>query len=262
MVKERISRPPKGPVQGPPLLFVHGACHGAWCWDDHFLDYFAEQGYPTHAFSLRGHGGDDRGWRLRFYRTGQYLADLRGEIERLTEAPILIGHSIGARLVQMHAARQGARGVVLLAPPPPGGLGGSVLRLFGRLPGPMLLNHLLLTWKFLSKDPRWAQAIFFRRDLASADLARHFRRLGDEAAMAYGQMLFPLLPRDRSLRCPAFVLAGDQDAIFTVPEVRATAALLNARLEILPGLAHDLMIDPQWERVAAAILDWLKAANP
>jgi len=24
-----------------PLLFVHGACHAAWCWDEHFLDYFA-----------------------------------------------------------------------------------------------------------------------------------------------------------------------------------------------------------------------------
>jgi len=21
-----------------PLLFVHGAWHGAWCWDEHFLD--------------------------------------------------------------------------------------------------------------------------------------------------------------------------------------------------------------------------------
>jgi hypothetical protein len=28
-----------------PLLFVHGAAHGAWCWDEHFLDFFAEKGY-------------------------------------------------------------------------------------------------------------------------------------------------------------------------------------------------------------------------
>jgi hypothetical protein len=25
----------------PPLLFVHGACHGAWCWKEHYLpNYF------------------------------------------------------------------------------------------------------------------------------------------------------------------------------------------------------------------------------
>ncbi len=29
-----------------PLLFVHGGWHGAWCWDDHFLDFFAGCGLP------------------------------------------------------------------------------------------------------------------------------------------------------------------------------------------------------------------------
>lgn len=28
-----------------PLLFVHGAWHAAWCWDERFLDYFADVGY-------------------------------------------------------------------------------------------------------------------------------------------------------------------------------------------------------------------------
>jgi pimeloyl-ACP methyl ester carboxylesterase len=39
-----------------PLVFVHGAWHGAWCWDEHFLDYFADRGYRALAVSLRGHG--------------------------------------------------------------------------------------------------------------------------------------------------------------------------------------------------------------
>ena len=37
----------KGPCRESgkaPLLFVHGAWHGAWCWDEHFLDFFAAQG--------------------------------------------------------------------------------------------------------------------------------------------------------------------------------------------------------------------------
>ena len=32
-----------------PLLFVHGGWHGAWCWDDHFLDFFADAGYRAVA---------------------------------------------------------------------------------------------------------------------------------------------------------------------------------------------------------------------
>lgn len=46
------SRSPK-----TPILFVHGAYVGAWCWAEHFLDWFAARGYPVHAVSLRGHGG-------------------------------------------------------------------------------------------------------------------------------------------------------------------------------------------------------------
>ena len=39
-----------------PLLFVHGAGHAAWCWDEHFLDFFADKGFRAVAVSLRGHG--------------------------------------------------------------------------------------------------------------------------------------------------------------------------------------------------------------
>ena len=39
-----------------PLLFVHGAWHAAWCWDENFLDFFADKGYQALALSLRNHG--------------------------------------------------------------------------------------------------------------------------------------------------------------------------------------------------------------
>lgn len=39
-----------------PLLFVHGGLHGAWCWEEYFLDFFADKGYRALAVSLRGHG--------------------------------------------------------------------------------------------------------------------------------------------------------------------------------------------------------------
>ena len=41
------------------ILFVHGICVGAWVWEDHFLPYFANEGYNSWALSLRGHGLSD-----------------------------------------------------------------------------------------------------------------------------------------------------------------------------------------------------------
>jgi pimeloyl-ACP methyl ester carboxylesterase len=35
---EIISKSPSSEPRPTPLLFVHGAWHGAWCWAEHFLD--------------------------------------------------------------------------------------------------------------------------------------------------------------------------------------------------------------------------------
>jgi len=49
-----------------PLLFVHGAWHAAWCWDEHFLGFFADRGFRAVAVSLRGHGASVRpDWSLK-----------------------------------------------------------------------------------------------------------------------------------------------------------------------------------------------------
>ena len=40
---EVIERKSSLPTERPLLLFVHGSAHGAWCWAEHFLDYFAAQ---------------------------------------------------------------------------------------------------------------------------------------------------------------------------------------------------------------------------
>jgi pimeloyl-ACP methyl ester carboxylesterase len=47
------------PGERPPLLFVHGLGHGAWCWE-HWLDTAAAAGYPAAAVSLRGHADSVR----------------------------------------------------------------------------------------------------------------------------------------------------------------------------------------------------------
>ena len=50
---EIFRRSPTGkPKSKHPLVFVHGAYTGAWCWNEHFLTWFADRGFETVAFSL------------------------------------------------------------------------------------------------------------------------------------------------------------------------------------------------------------------
>jgi pimeloyl-ACP methyl ester carboxylesterase len=121
---EVLSRAPARPRNAPPLLFVHGAWHGAWCWDEHFLGYFSQLGFSAHAVSLRGHGESEGKERLRFARLSDFVEDLEQTVDALPATPVLIGHSMGGFVVQKYLERRRAPLAVLLASIPPGGPGG------------------------------------------------------------------------------------------------------------------------------------------
>jgi non-heme chloroperoxidase len=63
-----------------------------------------------------------------------YVADVLEAAQRLSAPPVLVGHSMGAIVVQRAARRRGARAIVLLAPVPPHGLSGSLFTLATRDP--------------------------------------------------------------------------------------------------------------------------------
>ena len=73
---EIVERKGSLPHKRPPLLFVHGSAHGAWCWAEHFLDYFADQGFSAYALSLRGHGASGGRKRLRWASIADYVDDV------------------------------------------------------------------------------------------------------------------------------------------------------------------------------------------
>ncbi|CAN1758115.1 hypothetical protein LINPERHAP1_LOCUS6713 [Linum perenne] len=43
----------------PPLVFVHGSYHAAWCWAEHWLPFFSSSGFDCYAISLLGQGESD-----------------------------------------------------------------------------------------------------------------------------------------------------------------------------------------------------------
>lgn len=40
--------------QTPPLVFIHGSYHAAWCWAEHWLPFFSTNGFDCYAVSLLG----------------------------------------------------------------------------------------------------------------------------------------------------------------------------------------------------------------
>ena len=84
---EVISRLPSSPRPAPPILFVHGAWHGAWCWDEFFLDHFAAHGFEAHALSLRAHGASEGRAQLHRCRIRHYVEDVAAVAAALPSVP-------------------------------------------------------------------------------------------------------------------------------------------------------------------------------
>ena len=259
-VLELITRRPTGRARPTPLLFVHGAWHGAWCWEQ-FMPFFVDLGYPCHALSLRGHGASDGRAGIRWHALADYVADLAVTIAALPESPVIIAHSMGAFVVQRYLERHRPPAAVLLAPMPSTGIAGCLVRQTIRHPRSALRTILTLNSQyFVSSPPALARESFFSADLPAADLARHAARLQPESLRVGLDTLWRPRPQPGT---PMLVLAAAEDRVFTLAEVTATARAWNAELEVLPGLAHDMMLDTRWEHAAARVAHWLaRTVNP
>ncbi len=244
-----------------PIVFVHGAFIGAWCWQRHFLDYFAAAGYACFAPSLRGHGGSEGGERLDHWGIREYVADLAATVAEYTEAPpILVGHSMGALVVQRYLEQHPATAAVLMAPVPSQGLLPSSLRM--AFADPMLFWQygLMQTMGATAVNEDIARRAVFSDSLSDAEVAAATQEVQRESQRALWDMT--VMPAGRPWLAgnppPMLVMAGSDDALFAPSECRSVAELWGADWSLLEGMAHAMMMDADWRRAADQMLQWLE----
>ena len=164
-----------------PILFVHGAWHAAWCWEN-FLPYFAKQGYASYAVSLRGHGASEGREKIRWHSAAHgYVADVAQIAQTLSRPPILVGHSVGGYVVQKYLETHTAAAGVLLASVPVSGSLGFGHRFRQRHPWPFLKALMLLSPWHMVETPALMQDALFSPQVSAEDIARHFARLQPES---------------------------------------------------------------------------------
>lgn len=118
----------------PVLLFLHGSFHAAWCWREHYFDYFVNRGYPVVALSWRGTGGTFAGKGVKKVKIQQHVADLNAFLDQVVPfimkmdkvKPVLIAHSFGSlatmKLLEMYPNRlQDLSGIAMMCAVPPSG---------------------------------------------------------------------------------------------------------------------------------------------
>lgn len=258
---ELVSRVAAEKARATPLLFIHGMMHAAWCWEAHFLDYFAGHGFDSYAINLRGHGKSGGRDKLRWVRIADFVEDVETAARRLPNPPILIGHSMGGFVIQKYLEDHAVPGAVLLSSPPPLGLAGSALKLVRRRPAVFAKVNLTFSLLPLIATPQLAREAFLSPDVPDERLRAYWALMQDDSYRAFVDMVVSDLPKAPKTRPPLLVLGAGRDNMVVPADIAATAQVYEAESDIIPGVAHDSMLEPGWRRVAERILIWLEQQN-
>ena len=254
---EIIEAGPPGGGSGRPMLFVHGAFAGAWCWSEFFLPYFAKQGFRACAVSLRGHGGSPGRDRLDSFSIADYVHDLAQAVGTVGGNPVLIGHSMGGFVVQKYLERAAAPACVLMASVPPRGLLAASLTLAFSNPGLFAEVNSLMHRGRASLAAM--QHALFASPVAPDRLQAYYRKMQPESQRAMWDMTFFDLPYLRRGRCPPMLVLGAERDILVPPSQAGEAArTYGTQAEIFPGMGHVMMLEAGWQAVADRIIEWLR----
>jgi alpha-beta hydrolase superfamily lysophospholipase len=256
-------RQPSGPPKGL-IALVHGMGEHSRRYD-HLMACWADHGYASAGFDLRGHGRSE-GKRGHTASYDLLMDDLAIFLARIAAAcprvPVtLYGHSMGGNLALNYAiTRQPAvAGVIASAP---------YLRLAFQPPAwklrmAELLKHIApamsqstgLDVTALSRDPE-----VIRRYEADPLVHGKITVSFFSAVHAAGEAI---IPRASELGVPALLMHGGADRITSAAGSAAfvAASAGKATLEIWEGFFHEIHNEPGWKRVAAFVLAWIAATG-
>ena len=244
------------------MVIAHGASEHSGRYA-HVGERLAGDGYAVYALDHRGHGRS-QGRRAVLDRLDHAIADLRTFVELVSRREpqsgvFLLGHSMGGAIAIAYAVRhqETLAGLALSGPLAALEAASPITRGAARLlsavaPG---LGIYDVDSSAVSRDPAVVRAydddpLVHHGKLPArtvAELSAAVERFPDEA---------------RSLRLPLLVMHGGEDML-TPPDgsrmVHERAASEDKTLRVYDGLYHEILNEPEQDRVLDDLVAWLDA---
>jgi pimeloyl-ACP methyl ester carboxylesterase len=253
---EFVEVAPAGAPRGSPLLFLHGAFSGAWCWSERFVSPFAAAGFATAAVSLRGHGRSGGRNQLSRASIEDFLSDVTCAVAAMRALPVVVAHSFGGYLAQLLLGRLAMRALVLISTLPPDGLA---------LVGPRLALSDISLWLEgvggstgrVVPTKGSLQRLFGDR-IRPAERQRFARQMVPESPLALAEAHLPRwVTPARAAGVPTLVLHGEHDHLIWPATSGRTALYHGAEYALVPSAGHFMMLEPAADQAIAVISPWL-----
>jgi len=239
----------------PPILFIHGAFSNAGHFDS-WVERFSRAGFACHVPPLPGHAPYDPG-ALASLSMDDYLAALEREVAKLSEPPVLVGHSMGGLLAQQFAAKGGCRALVCVAAAPPWRLPAQPHALPFFLP----MLPAVLTGRPVH-PPETTLRTLVVHHLPADEQRALLPTFGPESGRAYRAMMLGTarLPGP-PFRGPALCLSGRIDRVVPNRTSEQIARLHRAQHAIFDQ-GHWLIAPSLAQQVVGRVLRWLEESVP
>ena len=251
-----VSRKAKKSNGAPPILFIHGAFAGAWCWDEHFMPWFAKAGFDVSAIDLPGRRGRPGYDKLQDFTLSDYLDAVFAAIDSFDEPPILIGHSMGGYLAWRAAEARNVAALVMMAPVPPTGLAAPAMQLLMSNPALAIDVAQVHAGQIASVDTLHASLFSDAVPLSVAE--RYIGRFQAESRLAVAGLYAPHLPNVMALwGMPIKVIGAGNDPLIPPAHVHWAGSICGRAAHIYQGMGHGMMLETGWQRVAEDIAQWL-----
>lgn len=249
---ELLHRAPTNRVgERPALLFIHGMGHGAWMWDEHWMPAAAERGWDCWALSLRGHGESEGRDAHSRSTLSDYADDVLAAIDYIGSTPVLVGHSMGGRVILKASALMSLPAMVFVAPAPVGGGHYQVWQTLRRSPWDLA--------RVLMGIPVQPTRRHLVSDAVPPDRGRQLAaRCRPGTTLNITQLMGPATEPPPA--CPTLLMAPGDDRVLDGRDFGITARRFNSALFTYPGAGHDVMLDTMWERALDDMLRWIDGA--
>ncbi len=247
----------------PALVFIHGAWHGAWCWQEYFIPFFTKNGYECYSFDLPNHGEYKDKKNINKYSVKDYTNHLELAIKQINKPVVLIGHSMGGYIIQKYLEKADCKAGILITPVPCK----PIWRLFFKL---LLMQPLAMLKMIVTLDPyqivnstEKATSLLFSEAMPYHKRVQFTKKLGRESfKVIVFDFLLSKIKRRKNLAIPLLVQCAGKDQIVSLEETKYTRRFQQADYQFFKEMAHDIMLDPKWKLSANAILSWLNNKFP